>query len=210
MHERILNPESLNPEKLLENTQGTKKIWNILKEKGTAFETDPYGWHGFSSNVENKIVVGGQKAPDEFKEYLNLKKDTPDEAVKMHIMSHEVMHHVLYQIEKDHDHSRQELEKYINLIKSIRSQTDRGISRLGSHPFYANPNHGHPEIEDVVETFNYYGQNPENLKQYLAYLSTADKEVLDSKGLVRLAPAAANHVYASTEGFISGFLRKHS
>ena len=213
-NENFINvPEKIPPEKLVEGMKYTGDVWKINKAKGVKFNYVDGTWIGYSHSDEKGkgIVLGSGPTPEDFKKSLNLPPNMPELEVKRYVFSHENMHHVLFEIE---EHTKENTE-FINFVKKIRVEKKRGLSRLGSHPFYEYKEGDEVRRdfqEDIVELLNMYAQNPQMLEDYLKYLNTSNplaENNIKSNGQVIIGDTTEKYIYKNIERIVVEFLEKN-
>ena len=197
----------LTPEQLLEGTKVTKLVWEANKKNGVNVTWKNDTWVGYSKK-DGTIEMGTQPVPEEIKDAWGM-SNLPDESVKTYILSHENMHHVLWATFDDEEEFP-EIRKLLNSLSVLRNNTDTGMSRLGSMKLYDAEGRNTAHEEDVVELMNMYGIDPQNLKDYLNWLVTSDKQLLNQQRLFKLdSQETADAFLSQVSTTIEKFLKKN-
>ncbi len=91
----------------------------------------------------------------------------------------------------------------------MRKNTSTGLSRLGNMDMYGTTGRNTAHEEDVIELMNMYGISPQNLRDYLTWLTDTDREALQAQRLFKIpskevADAIFNQVSATVNRYIGG------
>ena len=208
MENPLRNNENLpTPEQLLESTKVTKLVWEANKRNGVQVTWKDDTWTGYSKR-DGTLEIGTQPVPEEIKKAWGISSFS-DERARTYILSHENMHHVLWAAFNDPDEFP-EIRKLLNSLSRLREATGTGLSRLGNMSLYNSEGSNTAHEEDVVELMNMYGIDPQNQKDYLEWLITADKEVLGGQKLFKLgSQQMADAFFAQVSMTIAKFLKKN-
>ena len=154
------------------------------------------------------MEIGTLPVPEEIKKSWGI-SNFSDKETKTYIFSHENMHHVLWSVFDDPEEFP-EIRKLLNSLSRLRGAMGIGLSRLGNMKLYDTEGRNTAHEEDVVELMNMYGINPQILKDYLSWLVTADKEVLDEQRLFKLnSQEIADAFFTQISMTIAKFLKKN-
>ena len=195
------------PEQLLESTKVTKLVWEANKRNGVEVLWKNDTWTGYSKK-DGTLEIGTQPVPEEIKKAWGISSFS-DERARTYILSHENMHHVLWTTFDDPEEFP-EIRKLLNSFSRLREATGTGLSRLGNMKLYDTEGSNTAHEEDVVELMNMYGIDPQNLKDYLKWLITTSKEVLDGQKLFKISSQEiADAFFSQVSMTIAKFLKKH-
>ena len=184
MERLVIAKENLpTPEKLLESTKVTRLVWEANKINGVRLTWNNNTWAGYSRK-DGTLEIGTQPVPEEIKGSWGI-LGLSDEKAMTYILSHENMHHVLWTA-FDNPEEFPEIRSLLNSCVRLRGATGFGLSRLGNMKLYDTGGRNTAHEEDVVELMNMYGINPQNLRDYLSWLTTTKKEILDNNKLFKI------------------------
>ncbi len=160
-----------------------------------SIQFDPDSWTGLSQF--DQITVGVAPMPTGMKEKVVFDdaRFGEDELV-LYRLNHELSHQAASAIQKA---SPGLLERIYRAILASRGATFRGLSGLGSLPFYRGEGARVQAIEDVTELINMYLISPEYLKAFLRFLEDADESMLINLGLVRLESKNSTLIFKTIE-----------
>jgi hypothetical protein len=193
------------PEQLLQNTVVTKLVYEANKKSGVAMSWNPNTWTGYSTK-EGLLQIGIQPVPQEVKNQWGI-TTLSDIETKRYIFSHENMHHVLWAVFED-ENEFPEVRKLLNSFFTVRTRTSKGFSRLGNMELYNASNRNTAHEEDLVELMNIYCLNPDNLRKYLDWLVTTDKDILDEQDLFKISSQeVANIIFKQISLTVAKFLK---
>lgn len=195
------------PEKLLELSKVSKLIWEANKKDGIHIVWRTDIWHGYSNKTTKTIEIGKRPVPNAIKQAWGI-SNLSDEAARTYVFSHENMHFILWEA-FDNQEEFPEMKNLLNTISNIRKHTNLGLSRLGNMNIYDIENRNTAHEEDCVELMNIYGINPENLKNYLTWLTNTDIEILKEQALFKLpSQEIADIVFKQVSMTVAKFLQK--
>ncbi len=194
------------PEQLLESTKVTKLVWEANKKNGVEISWKDNTWVGYSKK-DGTLEMGMQPVPEEIKKSWGI-SNFSDEEAKVYILSHENMHHVAWTA-FDNPEEFPEIRQLLNSLSRLREHTGMGVSRLGNMKLYGPEGSNTAHEEDVIELMNMYGINPKNLKDYLTWLTTTDKHILDEQKLFKLnSPEISEAFFSQVSMTVAKFLKK--
>lgn len=189
---------------LLQGTRLSSTIWEINHRNGVDLVMKDGQWHGYTSKNGN-IELGTQEVPNTAKTFFGFDKGVPDKLVKQYMLSHENMHHILFDI-KDRAETYPGFQNLLNVARSARWHKNVGLSKLGGHPLYGSNQRDTAHEEDIVELLNRYCINPNILKAHLQFLVDANQETLDKQGLLKINQQAADLLFMKVAEIVEQFL----
>jgi hypothetical protein len=195
------------PQELLRGTTYSSKVWNVNRRKGVTVVMKEGQWHGYTAKG-GRIEVGANPVPDAMKEFFGFDKNVPDRLIKQYILSHENMHHILFDI-IDHPTKYPGFQNVLTVTHALRRGSGVGLSMLGGHPMYGAHESNTAHEEDLVELLNRYCIKPEILKAHLQYLVDTDERVLTRKGLTKLQQPVADLLYKKVALIVEQFLENN-
>lgn len=197
--------QTLTPESVLESTKVSKLVWEANKKNGVRVEWKPDQWHGYSRR-NGVIEVGMQPVPENIKKLWGISSFS-DEFARAYILSHESMHHVLWNTFDDPENFP-EVRKLLNSLATLRQNTQLGLSRLGNMKIYDAEGSNTMHEEDCVELMNMYGIGPQVLREYLDWLTNTDEQILREQKLYKLpSRQAADAFFYQVSITIAKFLK---
>ncbi len=192
---------------LLEGTKLTPLVWKANKKNNVKLLLNNDSWQWYA-NMDGRIVVWKKEVPEDIKDKWGLDKNTPDVVVKQYIFSHENNHHVLFYM-FNNQHFFPSFAKLYNKLKTIREVTGKWLSQLWNMKDYTSHIRQTAHEEDLVELFNMYCINPDNLKKYLEFLVKWNSELIVQKNLYQIDQNFADRIYSTISECIAIFLEKN-
>lgn len=191
-------------------------IWEKLEKEGVVskdeINIDISTWT-CTSYWGKKIDLGIQPMPPQYKKQVvfeDMAKDYTDEV--LYRLSHEVCHKLFYDIATRSNHTSELNNIYGVLIELRKLHPKKGLSALGSIPFYRSGTEKRtPEetqaTEDVTELINMWSQDPKYLRRFLNFVSDpTNKSELEKYGLEELEPEFADTIYNNIEHELAAYL----
>lgn len=183
---RVVQFKQLITEHLGTTTELGAEAWNHAVDVGTLdpnnFSIDPNAWASFSRAKDGYLSLGVAPMPEKDKEryiYRGEGMSYKDEVTRR--LLHEVTHGGVFLAQQ-----LPSMSTLLGAAMSFRKAGSRGLTTLGSHPYYKTPEDG--AIEDVVELITMRELGVEHLDGYLGILSDCRYERLrEIMGLATIA-----------------------
>ncbi len=193
--------------KLLENLSITPVLWFINKRNWVKLILEENTWIWYS-NLQNKYIkLGLQEFPVKNKKLFGFWEDVTNNLIKKHIFSHENCHFLAFHMYKNWNWKYNDFITLFNKAYFIRKDFQLWLSKLGNLWIYIHNNTSH--TEDVVELYNLYCYNPENLKNYLKYLTYTEENILKKEWLYKISINDANDIYNIISNTVKTYLQEN-